>query len=434
MKKTVLRIVLLAAIAPIVAATASTLHADTFFVPNPVLNGGNKPVTKLQVVKTSGGPNRLTPIFIPGGKSGVNLTGTAVNVDNDVKPNVFDVHGFIGGPGMLEVQGDPGISVAAAALLLSTKTETGAWPLPVVSAGDWVNGGETAYLQGLGRGGAGYTNLEVMNLSPLQNSCQFQLRRPQGSPNGNPVHFSVAPLTEISGKDILFGRTILDTYSVRMEVTCSQPFYAFGTFIANVPLQFAIFYPQDSPPAANGGAVTLDRAGNFFAPVEGNSQLNLVLPLVPGRSYRQVAIDFDLQVDKFTPLFTSIMGLFHIGGPRFNKTLYYGFNIRGVRQRALVDQGQATLEPALQRNAAFQEGGAYHFHMFYDAENALLRIQAASPGGQPMFDALGGAFNLDLADRGNPVQLVFGLNGVADGAYFPPMGWTFSNLHVVATE
>ena len=198
--------------------------------------------------------------------------------------------------------------------------------------------------------------------------------------------------------------------------------------------KYQIFFPQGSPPAAGGQVVTLDRAGNFFTPVEGNSQLNLALPLVPGRSYRQVAIDFDLRLDKFTPLFTSVMGLFHLGGPRFNKTLYYGFNIRGLRQRALVDQGQAVLEPVLQRNAGFQEGAVYHFHMIYDAANAFVRIQANLKGGPPVFDALGGAFNLDIADRGNPVQLVLGLNGVADGAYFPLMGWKFSNLHVAASE
>ena len=49
-------------------------------------------------------------------------------------------------------------------------------------------------------------------------------------------------------------------------------------------------------------------------------------------------------------------------------------------------------------------------------------------GGTQVDQVQGANFNWNLSDNGQGVRLAFGLPGVADGAYFPPLGWVFSHL------
>ena len=52
---------------------------------------------------------------------------------------------------------------------------------------------------------------------------------------------------------------------------------------------------------------------------------------------------------------------------------------------------------------------------------ACIRFQA-SRNGAIISDYTGAVYNYDLADRGSPVRLTFGLAGIADNAYYPPVG------------
>ena len=158
-----------------------------------------------------------------------------------------------------------------------------------------------------------------------------------------------------------------------------------------------------------------------------------MLPLVPNRAYRKVTIDYDVNINKFTPIFTGVLGMYHPGGPRFGKTLYFGTFIRGLRSRTLVDQGSPVIEPALKFGTGWKEGATHHVSMVYDTEAGMIRFQA-SRNGTILADYTGSVYNYDLADRGSPVRLTFGLQGIADGAYYPPIGWKFSNLRIVITR
>ena len=40
----------------------------------------------------------------------------------------------------------------------------------------------------------------------------------------------------------------------------------------------------------------------------------------------------------------------------------------------------------------------------------------------------------DLSLNGRVFSVDFGMTGIADGAYFPPVGWTYSNLKVVVEQ
>lgn len=413
-------------------ALPGAARAATFYVPNPDTGGFGQPRIQLEVSR--GGPRRLVPIFIGTGRNGTDLTGPAVKVDNDEKPNVFNVGTFIGGPGMLKLVAEPGIEVRVGVLYLTPGNDTYTWALPVLSEENWFQPDETAFIQNLARTPTGFSNLEIMNFGTAPAACEVRLQRPKGSVLQT-LNVRVEPVSHELVSDPFNGIIAGPAAGgLRAEVRCNRPFYAYGTFVALDAREFRLLYPLDSPPAPAVETVTLDRPGLFFAPTAANGQMTLTLPLVPGRAYRTATIDFDVRINKFTPIFTALVGMFRTGGARFNRTLYFGTFIRGFRSRTLLDQGSAVLEPALKFFTPWKAGGGlHHVRIVYDTESATVRM-VVSRNNEVVADATGAAFNLDLADRGEPVKLNFGLGGVADHAYYPPVGWKFSNLQVRVTR
>jgi hypothetical protein len=415
-----------------VALAAAPASAGTWYVPSPDTGGTGHPETHLEM--SQGGPRQLTPTFIPTGVNGSNLTGHPVGVDNDVKPNVFNVRRYIDGAGMLKVAGPSGIQVRSGAMFLSSGASTVTWAMPVIGDSDMFQPGETAYLKGLAHTPQGASNIEVMNFGAATASCQIQLRRPKGGLLGSSRSLPLLPMSHLVVEDPLQGNLETPAASgVRAEVSCSQPFYAYGTFVGDGPAAFRMLYPLGAPSAADVETLTINKPGTFFSPVRGKSAMDVVLPLVPDRAYRKVTIDFDVNIKEFTPIFTGLVGMYHPGGPRFGKTLYFGTFVRGMRSRSLVDQGSPVVEPALKFGTGWKEGATHHVMIVYDTEAGMMRFQV-SRNNAVLADYTGSAYNYDLADRGAPVRLTFGLNGIADNAYFPPVGWKFSNLKVVITR
>ena len=414
-------------------AAASPVLATTYYVPNPLREDTGKPATKLEMSK--GGTRRLNVTFIPTEVNGTTRTGTSALVDDsDEKPNVFNVARFITGTGMLKLVNDPGPTVGSGTLFLS-KGETLVWSMPILSSANWFQTDSTAFLQNLARTATGHSNVEIMNFGAATATCQLQLKRPEGTLLGAARSIPMLPLSHLVVEDPLLGAIAGATGAgLRAEVSCNQPFYAYGTFVDPDLTKFRMLYPLNAPPTPVVETVSLDRNGTFFSPVAGRSDMGFDVPLVVGRHYRAATIDFDVNIHEFTPIFTGLVGMFHTGGPRFNKTLYFGTFVRGFRSRTLVDLGSAVVEPAMQANSNWQQGATHHVMIVFDTQTATLRMQVTR-GGTVVMDRVVSAYNLDLVDTGGkPVRLNFGLPGVADGAYYPPIGWKFSNLKVRVTR
>jgi hypothetical protein len=415
---------------PLVLSLALTLagivpaSAEVFWVPSPQTGGG----TKIHLEVSSDGPRKLEVAFVDTGDSAAGLGGTRVSVDNDEKPNVFNTSRYIGGPGMLRVTNDPGPNVRSSSIFLSTRNDDFAWPLPVITDDNWFKKNETAHLQNLTRNAKGHANIEIMNFGTQAAACSVQLRRPKGSPFGNPTTVTLLPVSHEIVEDA-FADVVTVGGGLRAEVECDQPFYAYGTFVGTDRGNFRLLYPLSAPSAPVTETLNVIRNGVFFVPEAGASDLDLALPLVAGRAYRKVSIDFDVFVKKFTPIFTGLVGMVHAGGPRFGKTLYFGTFVRGARAKTLIDLGSPVVEPALRISSPWKEGTIHHVSLVYDTEGATTQMKVTQ-NGKTVMDATGGAYNLDIADRGQPVRVVFGLGGVADGAYYPPIGWRFSNLKI----
>jgi len=416
-------------------SAASSLTATTYYMPVPDTGGGNL-VYQIQIQQSRGGPTHLSPVFIPTNTSAAGLAGTPTDVNNFFRPNVFDVSNLIDERGgVLRLDGVDGIAPTDGSVLVNKGSENTGWQLPILTAGDFFAAGSNAYMTQLNRDAqGGVSNFQIINGGSRTASCSVQLQRPKGSPIGDPFLLSVPAGSSGEQTDILGHAGYNGVGGIRATVTCDQAFWPFATFSSPNRVAVQIKYPSDKPPLPPGPTVRIDQRGRFFRPVDGNSVLELSLPLVPNTSYRNVTIDYDLAIAQFDPVFDVLLGMYHTGGPRFNKTLYFGTFLRGLRQRYVVDMGQPVLEVDLKRNTSMQQTGQYHIHVVFDTEHHWFDNTISDNRGNVLFDYQGGTFNNDLADRGHPVNIVFGAGGVADNAYFPPLGWAFSNLHVVAGQ
>jgi hypothetical protein len=403
--------------------------AEVFWVPSPETGAGNP---KIHLEVSEDGSRRLEIAFADTGRSAAGLTGSRVDVDNDEKPDVFNLTRYVKNPGLLRVTNDPGPNVRSGSLFISTRTDDFAWPVPIITNDNWFQGDEIAYIQNMSRSTKGHSNIEILNLGTQPASCSILLQRPKGSAFGPATSVNLLALSHEVVEDP-FEDVVTNGTGLRAQVDCDQPFYAYGTFVGSSAAQFRMLYPLSIPPQAVVETLEVNRPGVFFSPVNGDSVLDVPLPLVLNRAYNKVTIDFDVNVKNFTPIFTGLVGMLHAGGARFGKTLYFGTFIRGLRNKTLIDLGSPVVEPALRISSPWKQNALHHVSIVYDAQGATTRMLVTRDGNS-ILDAWGGAYNLDIADRGAPVRVSFGLGGIADGAYYPPVGWKFSNLKIQITR
>jgi hypothetical protein len=416
---------------------AAPLAADTLFVPSPetgLAKGGL--VTTLEVFNESTQVSgQLAVQFIPTGVSGATVTSSSIATFRPFSGSTFYPPGLTGGPGMLKITtSSADMHLGDAAFYLNVGNENAPWALPVVGPGNLFAAQGTAYIQDLRRNPTGVTNIEIINLASSPASCDIRLYDQAGVSVLPVITLAVQPQSHTISRDVLGASHITEMLGGGARVSCDHGFYAYGTFASPSFDKFRIIPPLTALPAAPGKSVVVNMPGNFFNSTGKNPSFDLPLPLTPGVSYRRVSIDFDLFVGRFSSIFNGVIGMFHGGGPRFGKTLYFGFNIRGQKGRILGDLGQPTLEAAVKRNTPFVERSSFHMKIIYDTPSHGVLFYVTDASGKPILDAPVGTFNGDLRDSGTaPVRLLFGLDGVADNAYFPPYGWKYSNLHVVAT-
>jgi len=425
-----------ALLAPLVPAFAGTVYIP---VTSSKTVGSATYTTRLWLSNPGTATRTFSVLFVPAGADGTVRAGTTPQSFTMAAGGTLVLANLApaGTSGLLEITGAPQI--------LTTARLDGVDPLRAVSGGAYVpavssknliakNG--TADLLGLERGSTGpVTNLAVVNLGQTASQCTVRATQLNGTPVGADATVNVPPVSLRRFEDALATLGVTTISDARLAVSCDQAFFAFAEVLGSttpsavvitptLSLDSALAPPGTVPPSTS---VTVERPGVFFIPVANASALDVPLPLVPGRAYRKATIDFDMTTVTFSPVFDSIVGFLRPGTSRDDRTLYFGFNIRGGRGRTFIDLGVPVLEPAIKANYAWKQHAQYHIKIVYDVVAKNMVLQALQ-NGQVVHTASGGIFNLDLSDQGTGVLLKFGLPGVSDFAYYPPLGWTFANL------
>jgi hypothetical protein len=384
---------------------------------------------------------RFSVLFLPAGTDGTVRTGLTPQSFTMAAGGTLLLTNLApdGTSGLLELTGAPQILATARLDASDPLRSVGSSAyVPAISSKNLVAQGGNADLLGVQRGATGpVTHLAVVNLGQQPAQCTIRASRVNGDPIGDAATVFIQPVSERRFDDALGSLGITDVTDARLSVTCDKSFYAFAEVLGTtspgvvvvtptLSLDSTLTPPGTAPPPSSGNVV-VERSGVFFIPVTGLSDLDVPVPVVAGRAYKKATIEFDMTSATFSPVFDSILGLLRPGQTRDDRTLYFGFNIRGTRGRTFIDLGVPVLEPAIKASYRWQERTQYHIKIVYDVQARNMVLQALR-NGLVVHTASGTIYNLDLSDQGTGIVLKFGLPGVADFAYYPPLGWTFANL------
>jgi hypothetical protein len=343
--------------------------------------------------------------------------------------------------------------------------------LQAISAAGALAAGEVAHLQGLGRHPGGeVTDLGVLNLSDQAARCQVSAFGSDGRRVAPAATVSLPPLGTRGFEDAFGSLGEWQLAGGRFEVSCDQRFYAYAAvFAAGGQLIEAVAPSQglsdepatgaaaaavaappdvasaagmglDSTVAAPGaavpqqstsaaGVVTLVVPGTFLHATSSNSFISYDLAAQRGVAYHRATVDFDLTIADFNHvlLFTGVTSFRRPAKNRKDRVLYYAMQLVNRNQKTILDLG---IENKFVRTPGpWQAGHTYHLLFTYDLRGRQAKLDVFEHG-QHLYQIAGPPQHLDLSANANPLTVDFGQTGIGDGAYGPPLGWTYANLSV----
>jgi hypothetical protein len=355
-----------------------------------------------------------------------------------------------------------------------------AWSITAVqpvSAAGALGAGEVAHLQGLERQPGGeVTDLGLLNLSEQAAHCQLSPFASDGGRVAAPAAVTLPPLGTLQLEDAFASLGERRLSGGRFEVSCDQPFYAYAAvFAAGGSVIEAVTPSQGfadpavagsaaagsaaaaaapvAPPDAAGtlagpepfaapaaaavpqrstsasGVVTLVVPGTFLHATATNSFISYDLATQRGLAYHRATVDFDLTISDFNHvlLFTGVTSFRRPNKTRKARVLYYAMQLVNRNQKTILDLG---IQDRLARTQGpWKAGHTYHLTFTYDLRGRQVKLDLFE-NGKHIYQIAGPTLHPDLSANANPLTVDFGQTGIGDGAYGPPLGWTYANLSV----
>jgi hypothetical protein len=423
-----------------VTLTSTTAYAQTFsYVLVPTISPGVT-VTKVELVRTDLTLKDVLATYVGDGQSAIDKSATTlkayVGPSTSRQNPLLNLTPIVPSGGMVMLAPVAGLDTVEVSMEVEQAPVRTAWKLPLLAETDFFPAGSTIYVLNLVKATDAASNLQLYNVETLAATCNVKVMRPKGSVIEERDGITV-PAVGVTGiPDILSKVPAAAAEGINVAVTCDKAFYALGAYPATNRWDSRVEYPVTKLPTGLS-AITLDsRPGTFFRVVQGNSDLHITPALDPNTFYHHLSIDFDVAVrdpNSFV-VFRNVIGMFRHGGRRFGKTLFFGSFENFGKMKYVVDLGSPFIETTLKRIFPLRGGHTYHFAIDLDNDQRSLHYVITNEGGGVVTDILGGLYNDFNVVQGNGPIIEMGLGGVADNAYFPPYGWAFRNLEIVATK
>lgn len=420
--------------------------AGNVFVPlaSQLSIGGATYATTVVISNPDQAPRHFATLFIQQGIDGTSQTATSGNIT--VLPSgTATLTGVApaGQSGLLEVNGAQQLVVSARLEVTDAAGSLlGAATIPTISQDSALGAGAVMELQGLQRSPGGMiTDFSLVNLGGSAAQCTVAAFAPDGHGLAPPTTLSLLPLSRRDFPDALaiLGAEVLA--DARIVATCDHAFFAFA--MVYQPGGAAIQYVGPSPaltgsvgpgfpgggPTGGGTGVTFSVPGTFLNATASNSEQLYDLPAQPGVAFKRATIDWDLRIGTFpTGLFTGVMSFRRPNKTRSLREPFCAVQIVNRNSKTLLDLGVENV--FVRTPGPWKQNSSYHLKLTYDLTVNQCELDV-SQGGAVIYTIAGPTQWFDLSANANPLVVDFGQTGIGDGAYYPPVGWSFSNLNVL---
>jgi hypothetical protein len=425
---------LLAPLAPLMAgdvyvplAANTTLGASTYR-------------TLLIVTNTGGASADLNVTFFASGTDGTSGQPSSFSLPAGATLRLYNAVPA-GARGMFEISGAPEIVVSARIEALAGNGNVlASAQVPAFSAANVFGPGERAGLLGLEQTAAGAkSDFGLMNLSAQPAQCTVDAFRAKGGRIAETIRLSLPPRSnrDFAGALGTLGQTAIK--DVRFDVSCDKTFATYALVYRAGGPETVILGPaasleKDLVPVSDG-SVTFSLPGQFS---NGNDFAAYDLPLQDGVQYGHVRIELDLYIDLWrqthplNPNFKNVASFRRSAKSRSDRLLFWGLILKGSDDfRTILDMGQE--ETIKSGKGPWKPRSTYHLVIDFDAEARRIVFEVYQ-GGQRVQRLEGPVMFTDIFNLPDKkVRVDFSSDGVGDGAYFPTLGWKYSNLLVKLT-
>lgn len=422
---------------------AGVASAGTVYLPLAVNQTieGNQYRSLLWATNTGDEPAQIKLRFIPNETDGTtNVEGPFHHVATIEPGATIPMTAAYGKVGMLEVTTPSRVHFISELHTFSAGGQRlSSTSVPLIDALNLVPSAETIHLLALERQqGASLSNLGLVNLHDEETECTVRAFRPEGDQIQGTVRLNVPALGQrvFTGALGILGITSID--GARFEVSCEDPFYAFGMVASRFPDSTQFVTPAAggnqvlAETSLPGSTVGVNKPGQFFFARSGDSVMEVPIPAPAGEFYSRAVVEFDVRTGPIYPVFTATVGFIR---PNPGRALYFGHFVRGLNKHGVVNKTILDVdhEVSYQGSNGVWEPNT-NFRVKFDYDAVAGRINLTVKKGNKVVESLsGGVSNLDLGHTGQGLKLVFGLQSFTAEAYYPPTNWRFSNLKVNLT-
>jgi hypothetical protein len=388
-----------AALAVLTLTVAAPLAAAEVYVPalNPaVANDGSRSETELWISNAATAQAAFATNFLGADSDGTQRSTppTSRSVAAGQSFNVTRV-GQSGKVGLVAIELASGLVADARIVSTSQSGTVTTTRVPVISDANKIAAGAKAEVLGLERDPerGRLLHFGVVNVARQAATCKVGFFRADGSQVASTVTLALKPLSLLHFQDAF---AILGEFRIsggRAEVTCDQPFYAYGAQFFYPASHYLFLTPAGAvggggttnPPPQTGTSVVFERAGLVHAATVSVPKGRVDVAVASALSLKRLILDMDVVPGPWnrekTPGNHAIVWLYR-GKFRSNTVANinaFGPNKYTVKASQNVDlaAAQLTVDEA---GITFVQGQKYHVHYVYDAENGLITMELSSGG------------------------------------------------------
>lgn len=432
---------------------AGSVSAGTVYVPvpNPVSSTGASHVVQVWVSNTGTVQRPYATTLLEAETDGTKRSGKPPETPVAAgRTTLLTGLGAQGKVRLLEVDANAQMSVEARLINTPPNGPATISPVPVISSDNMLEAGKTAVLQGLVRNDTNgtITSLGVVNLGHQAGQCEIKLFRADGSQIGAAGTLAFSPLSLRYFEDAYGLLNALQVVDARIQVSCNQPFYAFGTVFTPANSQLVFVTPAASgastltvpgggttPPPASGGTV-FSVAGTFHTATVANAKKTFSIPIASALSLRSLVIDMDFTPGPWnrskSPANHAIVWLYR---DKFRGNTIANVNAFSPTKSSLKAAQNINLGPGAatqdETGVPWEQGKRYHLRYTYDAAlNNVTVVLSAGTATLKTMSFPGTAPNGVLTVQPNGLTVEFGHYAGQEGPEVASYGWSYSDLRI----